>query len=150
MKVFHLAQFNTARLRAPLDDPRTEGFTSQIDAIHALAEAAPGFIWRLKDEQRDYSSSPSFDPLVIATLSLWESLDALRAFVYQGDHGGAFRRRAEWFDPRPGQPSLVLWWVKAGEQPTILQAMTRLKYLELHGPTEKAFTFSKPFPAPGV
>ena len=114
------------------------------------AEAAPGFVWRLKDEQRDDSPSPAFDPLVIATLSLWESLEALRAFVYQGDHGAAFRRRAEWFEARPGQPNAVLWWVKAGERPTIFQAMTRLKYLELHGPTAKAFTFSKPFPAPGV
>jgi hypothetical protein len=32
----------------------------------------------------------------------------------------------------------------------MVQAMTRLKYFELHGPTAKAFTFSKPFPAPGV
>lgn len=105
----HLAQLNTARLRAPLDDPRTEGFTSQIDAIHARAEAAPGFVWRLKDEQRDCSSSPGFDPLVITTLSVWESLEALRTFVYHGDHGAVCRRRAEWFESRPGEPSVVLW-----------------------------------------
>ena len=146
----HLAQLNTARLRAPLDDPRTAGFTSQLAAVNALAEAAPGFVWRLNDEPEDDSSSPAADPLVIATLSLWESLDALRAFVYQGDHGNAWRRRAEWFEPRPGQPNVVLWWVKAGEHPTMFQGMTRLKYLELHGPTAEAFTFSKPFPAPGV
>jgi hypothetical protein len=146
----HLAQLNTARLRAPLDDPRTEGFTSQLAAVNALAEAAPGFVWRLNDEPQNDSSFPANDPLLIATLSLWESLDALRAFVYQGDHGGALRRRAEWFEPRPGQPNLVLWWVKAGERPTISEAMTRLTCLELHGPTEKAFTFAKPFPPPGV
>lgn len=148
--MFHLAQLNTARLRAPLDDPRTAGFTSQIEAIHALAERASGFVWRLHSDQLDYSSAPGYDPLVIVTLSLWDSFDALRAFVYQGDHGAAFRRRAEWFEPRPGQPTVTLWWVKAGERPTISQAMARLKYLELHGSTSKAFTFAKPFPAPGV
>jgi heme-degrading monooxygenase HmoA len=146
----HLAQLNTARLRAPLDDPRTEGFTSQIAAMNALADGAPGFVWRLQGDQPDYSSAPGYDPLVIVTLSLWESLEALRAFVYHGDHGAAFRRRADWFEARPGQPNVALWWVKAGERPTVPEAMARLKYLELNGPTQEAFTFSKPFPSPGV
>jgi len=148
--MFHLAQLNTARLRAPLDHPSIAGFTSQIEAIHALADRAPGFVWRLQGDEPDYSSAPGYDPLVIVTLSLWESLDALRAFVYQGDHGAAFRRRGEWFEPRPGQPNVALWWVKAGERPTVGQAMARLQYLELHGPTSKAFTFAKPFPSPAL
>ena len=117
-------------------------------AINALAERSPGFVWRLQDDPADSSSSPVFDPKIVVTLSLWQSLEALQAFVYQGPHGAAFRRRAEWFEPRPGQPNVVLWWVKAGERPTIPQAMARLQYLELKGPTPKAFSFSKPFPAP--
>src|SRR5260370_21497141 len=44
----HLAQINIGRLRAPLDDPKIAGFVAQLDPINALADAAPGFVWRLQ------------------------------------------------------------------------------------------------------
>jgi hypothetical protein len=44
----HLAQINIGRLRAPLDDPKIAGFVAQHDPINALADAAPGFVWRLQ------------------------------------------------------------------------------------------------------
>jgi hypothetical protein len=47
---FHLAQINIATLLAPLDDPRLAEFVANLDRINELAEAAPGFIWRLKGE----------------------------------------------------------------------------------------------------
>jgi hypothetical protein len=37
----HLAQINSGRLRAPLDDPKIAGFVAQLDPINALADAAP-------------------------------------------------------------------------------------------------------------
>ena len=46
----HLAQFNVARMLAPIDDPVMEGFRSQLDRINALADQSPGFVWRLQTE----------------------------------------------------------------------------------------------------
>ena len=50
MSTGQLAQINIGRLIAPIDDPRIAGFVSQLDAINALAESSPGFIWRLQSE----------------------------------------------------------------------------------------------------
>jgi hypothetical protein len=47
---WHLAQINIGRLVAPVDDPRIAGFISQLDAINALAEQTPGFVWRLQSD----------------------------------------------------------------------------------------------------
>ena len=54
----HLAQMNIARMLYPLDDPKMEGFTSQLETINALAERSPGFVWRLKDDDGDATSIP--------------------------------------------------------------------------------------------
>lgn len=45
---YHLAQFNIARLRAPLDSPVLAGFVDQLDAVNAIGDASPGFVWRLQ------------------------------------------------------------------------------------------------------
>ena len=50
MTLFHLAQLNIGRFRAPLDDPIMEGFRTQLDPINALADQSPGFVWRLQTE----------------------------------------------------------------------------------------------------
>ena len=41
----------------------------------------------------------------------------------------------------------VLWW--SADIPTVAEAVVRLDHLRAHGPTPRAFTFRKPFPAPG-
>ncbi len=45
---YHLAQVNIARTRAPLDHPLMTDFVAQLDRINALADATPGFVWRLQ------------------------------------------------------------------------------------------------------
>ena len=45
---FHLAQVNIGRVVAPVDDPKMAEFMAQLDEVNALAEAAPGFVWRLQ------------------------------------------------------------------------------------------------------
>ena len=45
---FHLAQINIGRLMAPLDDPRIADFIAKLATVNALADAAPGFVWRLQ------------------------------------------------------------------------------------------------------
>jgi hypothetical protein len=54
------------------------------------------------------------------------------------------RRRREWFE-RWGAPHMVLWWVPAGELPTLGEALERLDRLEAEGPSAEAFTFKRPF-----
>ena len=46
MTNYHLAQINIGRLLAPIDDPKIAEFVAQLDAINALADKAPGFVWR--------------------------------------------------------------------------------------------------------
>ena len=43
-----LAQVNIARMRGALDDPVMRGFVARLDEINALADASPGFVWRLQ------------------------------------------------------------------------------------------------------
>ncbi len=142
---FELAQFNIARARAPLDDPRMADFIGQIDGVNQLAESSPGFVWRLVDDSGLSSSYVRTydDPALIVNMSVWASLDALRAFVYRGEHLAVMRRRHEWFDPIP-QPWLVLWWVPAGHRPTVAEGRARLEFLAAHGPSPLAFGFGAP------
>ena len=44
MAIYHLAQVNVGRVRAPVEDPLMSGFVSRLDEINALADRSPGFI----------------------------------------------------------------------------------------------------------
>jgi len=48
---FHLAQVNIARLIEPLDSGRLVDFVTALDPVNAAADAALGFVWRLKTEE---------------------------------------------------------------------------------------------------
>lgn len=76
---------------------------------------------------------------------LWTSLGALQRFVYRSEHVEFLRARSRWFEPIEG-PILALWWVRAGEIPTVTDARERLQHLKEHGPTPRAFTFKATFP----
>ena len=146
----HLAQLNIARLRAPIDDPLIADFAGALVEVNALADAAPGFVWRLQTEEGDATSVRAFDDdAVIVNLSLWASLEALGDYVYRSDHTAFLRRRAEWFE-RMSEASVVLWWVPAGHLPDTAEAVERLEHLRAHGPTPEAFTFRQPFAAPAA
>ena len=147
MNGYHLAQINVARLKAPIDAPQTADFKNNLDRINALAEASPGFVWRLTGEGNDATDLAAFDdPLVITNMSVWESLAALGAFVYRSGHVEIMRRRDEWFHPM--EVFMALWWVPAGHQPTAAEGLARLARLERDGPSPDAFTFRTPHPAP--
>jgi hypothetical protein len=145
---YHLAQVNVARMLAPLDDPLMAEFVAQLDAINALADASPGFVWRLQTADGDATSVRAYDdPRILVNMSVWRSLEALSAYVYASAHRGVMRRRREWFARFDG-PYMALWWVPAGEIPRVEEARERLEHLRAHGPTLAAFTFAAPFPAP--
>ena len=148
MAAHHLAQVNVATVRAPLDSPELAGFVAQLEPINALADHSPGFVWRLQTEDGDATAiRPYEDDRVMVNLSVWASLEALRAFVYATRHLEVMRHRRSWFQRMP-DPYLALWWVPAGTIPTVAEAKDRLELLASQGPTAGAFTFRAPFPEP--
>jgi hypothetical protein len=142
---WHLAQLNVGRLLEPLDAPRIAGFVAALDPINALADADPGLVWRLQTDAGNATSiRPTEDDLFLINMSVWRSLEALRAFTYTSAHVQVLRERRSWFE-RLAQGHLVLWWVPAGHIPTIDEAMERLDRLRRDGPAPAAFTFRTPF-----
>jgi hypothetical protein len=146
--VYHLAQVNIARMLAPLTDPIMAGFVAELDAINALADNSPGFLWRLQTPEGNATDIRPFeDDLILVNLSLWSSLTDLAAFVYKSRHRQVLQQRPQWFQRFNG-PYVALWWVLSGHIPIVEEAKERLYYLSTHGETPHAFSFKKPFPMP--
>jgi hypothetical protein len=149
-----IAQVNIGRLLAPLDSPQLAGFVSQLDPVNAVADAAPGFLWRLQTEDGNSTALRAFeddaegaDGGILINMSVWESVAALAAYVYGDGHLAVLRRRREWFE-RLQDVYAALWWVPRGHVPTIHEAEERVKHLRAHGPTPYAFTLKVHFPSP--
>jgi len=146
---FHLAQVNIALPREPLNAPLLADFVAALAPVNAAADASPGVVWRLATEDGDATAVRAFgDERLIVNLSVWESLEALRSFVYsQRAHLAVLRRRREWFE-RLGESSVVLWWVPAGHRPSVDEAEQRLAARRADGPTPAAFSFRESFAPP--
>jgi hypothetical protein len=145
----HVAQLNIARLHHPLDSEQTAEFNAAIGPINALAEATPGFVWRLVDDDGQSSSHVPLpgedDALTIVNMSVWENLDSLEHFMYRSGHAAYLRRRREWFE-RSDQATSVCWWIPAGEIPDLADAHRRLLHLREHGPTATGWPVNSPVP----
>lgn len=144
---YQLAQLNIARLLAPIDSPVLADFVSNLDRINALAEASPGFVWRLQSEEGDATSIRPFGADYIVNLSVWEDIESLHNYVYRSSHIEIMRRRKEWFE-KMREAYSVLWWVPHGHLPTTTEAKERLVLLQSNGPGSEAFTFKRPYPSP--
>jgi Domain of unknown function (DUF3291) len=147
---WHFAQYNIGRLHQPLDHPDTGEFVANLDQVNAIAEASPGFVWRLTDDDSGLSSSyvrAYDDPLVVINLSVWETPEQLQDFVYRSAHTGFLRRRREWFE-KATEAYLVCWWIPAGQVPSVEEAVDRLERLRRDGPSDDAFTLRDLRPAP--
>jgi len=118
MASYHIAQINIGRMLAPIDDPLMAEFVSQLSPINALAEQSPGYVWRLQSENGDATSIKVYDDeMIIINLTVWESPDVLREYVYKSAHSGVLRDRKRWFEKFDG-PYYALWWITAGHLPT--------------------------------
>ena len=140
---YHLAQLNIARMVAPLDSPLMAEFVAALDSVNRAAELSPGFVWRLTNA----TSVQPYGPGVLVNMSIWETVEALKAFTYTGSHVQVFRKRAEWFHPHE-RPYMVMWWVPAGHVPGMEEAMERLELRRRQGDTAEAFSFAGVFPPP--
>jgi hypothetical protein len=146
----HLAQLNIGRMLAPLDTEQMAGFMNALAPVNALADAAPGFVWRLQTEDGDATAiRPYDDDMMIVNMSVWASLEHLADFVYRSDHRATMVQRRQWFE-KMAEAFVVLWWVPAGHRPSVGEARDRLERLRRAGPSAEAFTFRSPFPAPGA
>jgi hypothetical protein len=145
---FHLAQINIARLIAPIDDPRIADFVAQLDPVNALADAAPGFVWRLQSSSGNANDiAYADDPFIIDNMSVWKSVEALRDYAYTSNHLQVFRDRMRWFE-KMEKPHYCLWWIPAGHVPTVAEGRERLEHYQKHGATPYSFWFSQRYPEP--
>jgi hypothetical protein len=150
MSQYHIAQINIARMLAPIDGPVMADFVAQLAPINALAEESPGFVWRLQSEGGDATSIKVYDDeMIIINLTVWESVEALREYVYKSAHSRVMRDRRRWFEKFEG-PYYALWWVSAGHVPDPQDGKERLEYLREHGDSAFAFSFKKVFDPSGV
>jgi len=145
---YHLAQVNIARMIAPLDSPTMAGFVAQLAPVNALADQSPGFVWRLQTPDGDATAVQAYDdPFIIVNLSVWESVEALKEFVYRSGHLAPLRDRLKWFE-KPTQAHLAMWWIPAGHIPSVEEARDRLEFRRAHGDTPVAFSFAALYPRP--
>ena len=142
------SQINIGRLIAPIDEPKIASFMAQLDSVNAIGDAAPGFVWRLQSASGNATDIVyNDDPFVIVNMSVWESINTLRDFVYNSKHIHVFRDRAKWFE-KMDKPHYCLWWIPAGPIPTVAEGRERLEHYQQHGPTPFSFWFSKLYPMP--
>ena len=148
MPGYELAQLNIAKLLAPIDSPRLAEFVANLERINALADGAPGFVWRLQTEEGDATSIRTFGADYIVNLSVWQDIASLHSFVYRSAHIEVMRKRKAWFE-KMVEAYAVLWWVPEGHRPTVEEAQAKLELLRRNGVSPDAFTFKKPYPKPG-
>lgn len=138
---YHLAQANILYAVDSLKSETLASFHELALDIDKLARESPGFVFRIES----LVDLPE-DPYML-NVSVWESMDALRAFTYRGEHADSLKIRRQWFKPPRGAPS-VLWWLPEGSLPDVDESMARLAMLNAKGATAEAFTFRRAFPPP--
>ncbi len=142
---FTLAQINIAKMLDSLDSPLMAEFTSNLDAINALAEASEGFVWRLTEEASEHPGIKFFgDEYMLINLSVWQSPESLLQYVYKSSHGDFLKKRQEWFAKIPDM-QFALWYIPKGHIPTIAEGVERLLHIQKNGETPFAFSFKKKF-----
>lgn len=147
MPAFHIAQINVARMKGVnKEDPVMKEFTDNLDRVNELADTSEGFIWRLKDDSNNATSfSPADDVQLLINVSVWESIESLEHFTYRTFHSDFVRRRKEWFH-QFGKAYYALWWIPAGQLPTLEEALAKLDKLQSNGPSSLVFDFKNRYP----
>ena len=147
MSNYHLAQLNIAKMKFDIDDPQMAEFVDNLDKINALADASPGFVWRLQTEEGDATAIDYFASDVLVNMSVWQDSETLHHYVYQSVHNKIMSKRKQWFE-RTEAAYTVLWWIPQGHVPSMEEASKRLDCLKQNGPSAHAFNFKQVFAAP--
>lgn len=135
-----LAQMNIAQAKYAFEAPEMKDFIDNMESIYTLAESSRGFIWRLKADSADTKNIDIFNkPNTIVNMSVWESVETLKKFMYKTRHLEFLHRKKEWFNTF-SEETCVLWWVKDNHVPTVREGVDRLMHLRENGNTSYAFT----------
>lgn len=149
----HLAQVNIAWMHGAIDDPVMAGLAGRMDEINRLAEESPGFVWRLRASDVTPEALEPFNvdfpgfhhDRLFYNMSVWETLEDLRAYTLHSAHAELLNERHQWVDRIAGA-SVALWWIPPGRRPTIAESAERLRSVRDRGPTPYAFTLRNAFP----
>lgn len=142
-----LFQLNLAKMRAPFSDPLFDDFKAWLRALHALAEASPGFVWRYQGEKDEdgYIKPYPAEPLIMGNMSAWRDYDSLYAYTFTDGHLEIMKGKRKWFS-RLTPPYTVLYY---GEESDLTLpgtelleiAKQKLRYLSVYGESPAAFGF---------
>lgn len=154
-----VALYTFGQFLHPAKDAANDGFYAREPLNFRAVEKSKGFISRsgYTDEPGPESwgeqvyprfFSDNGDGFAPSTLSLWENLEAIRAFTYYGIHAEALKHGREWFR-KPLWPPYVMWWVHDSAQPTWSESAEKLEQIHDRGATASAFDFKTPFGADG-
>ncbi len=139
----YIAQINVAQMKDALDSPVMKEFNDFLAPINKLAEESPGFVWRMKDEEEEAiisGNTPFEDDMLIINMSVWESIEQLKDFVYDTAHSYFVKSRKKWFNQMESQ-HMALWWVEPDSMPSLEEAADKLKQLDKEGASEEVFDF---------
>ena len=145
---YYLAQINIALMKAPLEAPIMAEFAAALNEVNAVADQSPGFVWRLQTPSGNATNVRAYpDPKILVNLSVWQGVEPLKAYVYKSLHGEFFIRRRQWFEKFPGE-HFAMWWILAGQWPSVEAGKAKLEHLTRHGDSPDCFTFARPYPPP--
>jgi Domain of unknown function (DUF3291) len=138
MTTYHIAQVNIGQIKAPLEDQVMSGFVARLDEINALADSSPGFVWRLQSSAGNATYlRPYENDRILLNMSVWQTIDALKDYVYRSAHAELLRQRHDWFE-KFTRLYAALWWVPIGPIPSVDEAKKRLAHLDKHGSTQNS------------
>src|SRR6202047_1071246 len=94
MSAYEIAQLNIGIIRGPMDSPIMAEFVANLGRIDAMADTAPGFVWRLQTEAGDATAIRPFENENMAiNMSVWRDIESLLQFGYHSSHPASVRRR---------------------------------------------------------
>ena len=145
MDKYRIAQINIARAKNEMNSEEMKGFVERLDEINSIADKSEGFIWRLQGDEGNSTTIKAFDdPMLLVNMSVWRDMESLKNYVYKSVHVELIRDRDAWFT-KMADAHQALWWIKAGHIPSVEEGKEKLNYLQEHGVSKTAFTFSKYF-----
>lgn len=147
-QTWNLAQVNVAKAVGSRDSVEMKTFIDLLDEVNAAADASPGFVWRWDDAYEETGDDALDGQMVLVNISVWESYEALQSCVYSNLHRSVFQRRREWFTFMK-ENHFAIWWVPAGEIPTVDEALTKLDELRQSGASPAVFTVRERFTSEG-
>ena len=91
----------------------------------------------------------SDNPNELINMSVWQSVAALKYFMFKTHHIDFLKRKNKWLETSIKQ-IYASWWIPVGHSPSIQEAKDSLVMLNDKGETAQAFTFKKLYSSPQI